>query len=55
MNKLLLFLIGVILIISFQFLSCYQMRNSDTVDLQEMQRYAEWLNATGQLNSYDRR
>ena len=53
MNKLLLF-IFVLLICTSQLLHNYQMRNAD-IDTDRMQRYVEHINATNQLNVYDRR
>ena len=35
--------------------SHYQTRNANNVDTERMQRYVEHINATNQLNVYDRR
>lgn len=54
MHKLLLF-IFVLLICTSQLLYNYQMRNIDNLDNVRMQKYVEHINATNQLNVYDRR
>ena len=53
MKKLLAIL--VLVICTSQLLHNYQMRNIDNLNNDKMQRYVEHINATNQLNVYDRR
>ena len=54
MNKVLLAIAAILLIWTSQCLHNHQMQNTD-IDTERMQRYVEHINATNQLNSYDRR
>ena len=55
MNKILLAMATILLIWTSQAITNYQMRNTDKINTEDMQRYVEYINATNQLNSYDRR
>lgn len=55
MNKVLLAIAAILLIWTSQCLHNHQMQNANNVDTERMQRYVEHINATNQLNSYDRR
>ena len=55
MNKVLLAIATILLIWTSQAITNYQMRNANNVDTDRIQRYVEHINATNQLNSYDRR
>ena len=52
--KKFLFLLVLLIWASHSF-NEYQMRNAHSIDNQRMQRYVEHINATNQLNVYDRR
>ena len=55
MNKVLLAIAAILLIWTSQCLHTMQMKNANSIDTDRMQRYVEHINATNQLNSYDRR
>ena len=55
MNKVLLAIAAILLIWTSQCLHTKQMKNANSIDTDRMQRYVEHINATNQLNSYDRR
>ena len=52
--KKIVFLLILLIWASHSF-NAYQMRNANSVDTERMQRYVEHINATNQLNVYDRR
>lgn len=55
MKKLCIAIFFIIFIWVNAAFSHYQTRNANNVDTERMQRYVEHINATGQLNSYERK